>query len=57
MNTAAELAALRAALGDLAAWAYVALDREDTDRQYVAEHLRDAIEALANGDEIPTAPF
>ncbi|GAA1777909.1 hypothetical protein [Luedemannella helvata] len=57
MNTAAELAALREALTDLATWANATLNREYTDRQYIAEHLRDAVEALANGDEIPSPPY
>jgi hypothetical protein len=57
VNAAQELAALRAALLDLATWADTQLDRDYTDRQYIAEHLRDAVEALAVGNEAPERPF
>jgi hypothetical protein len=57
VNAAAELAALLTSLTDLATWANAALNRDYTDRQYIAEHLRDALEALATDDEVPAPPY
>ncbi|GAA1821587.1 hypothetical protein GCM10009682_47250 [Luedemannella flava] len=57
MNAAAELAALRAALIDLATWAHTHLNTDYGDRQYIAEHLYTAMEALATGDKVPAPPY
>lgn len=52
----AELHNLRVELAELREWADGALDGEH-DRQYIAEHLSDALDALATGNPIPEHPF
>ncbi|SNY52042.1 hypothetical protein [Paractinoplanes atraurantiacus] len=52
----AELHNLRTDLADLRHWAENALNDEH-DRQYIAEHLSDAVAALATGNPLPKRPF
>jgi hypothetical protein len=51
-----ELRVLRTALTDLVLWADTRLS-QTYDRQYIAEHLTDAVLALVDGDTPPDYPF
>ena len=53
----AELHNLRTDLANLHDWAENALNVDDHDRQYIAEHLSDAVAALAAGNPLPKHPF
>jgi len=53
----AELHNLRTDLANLHQWAERALNNENADRQYIAEHLSAAADALAAGGPVPAAPF
>ncbi|WP_433299672.1 hypothetical protein ACQP2F_00440 [Actinoplanes sp. CA-030573] len=52
----AELHNLRVELAELHEWAEAALN-DHHDRQYIAEHLSDALDALATGNDVPEHPF
>jgi len=52
----AELHNLRAELSDLSGWADEQLNSEH-DRQYIAEHLTDVIDALLRYQSPPPRPF
>jgi hypothetical protein len=52
----AELHNLRVELAELHEWADAALNGEQ-DRQYIAEYLSDALDALATGNDLPKHPF
>jgi hypothetical protein len=53
----AELRTLRADLAALHAWADRVLDRDHTDRQYIAEHLSAAVAALSANEPMPARPY
>ncbi|MBW6432718.1 hypothetical protein KZ829_03055 [Actinoplanes hulinensis] len=53
----AELQNLRAELAALHNWADRVLDNENTDRQYIAEHLSTACGVLAFGGPMPRRPY
>jgi hypothetical protein len=53
----AELHNLRVELAELHEWAEAALNVDHHDRQYIAEHLSDALDALATGHDVPVHPF
>lgn len=53
----AELHNLRVELAELHEWAENALNDGRHDRQYIAEHLSDALDALATGNDLPKHPF
>lgn len=52
----ADLAALQDHLRSLSDWADDRLN-DDYDRQYIAEHMTEAIDALLSGDDPPPRPF
>lgn len=53
----AELHNLRTELAELHNWADRVLDNENTDRQYIAEHLSTACGVLASGGPMPERPY
>ncbi|WP_199513127.1 hypothetical protein [Nucisporomicrobium flavum] len=52
----AALAALQNNLRSLSDWADDRLN-EDFDRQYIAEHMTEVIDALLSGEPMPPRPF
>ncbi|UQU65100.1 hypothetical protein COUCH_01720 [Couchioplanes caeruleus] len=55
-RTGASLTALQNSLRSLSDWADDRLN-EDFDRQYIAEHMTEAIDALLSGEPMPPRPF
>ena len=53
----AELHNLRTDLANLHQWAERALNNENADRQYIAEHLSTACGVLASGGPMPARPY